>query len=117
LIQSKIIVIQIRRGGREARLGPAEFRLLDGLMQHPDRMFNREQVLDIVWGSDAYVEARTLDVDIGWLRKALNPAAQDDPHGALGRLFPGPRRPDRSRASRPFSAEVDAGSAKKMVSF
>jgi len=49
-----------------------EFRLLDHLMQHPGRVFSREQLLDAVWGSDVYVEARTVDVHVGRLRKALN---------------------------------------------
>ena len=56
----------------EMHLGPTEFRLLDYLMQHPGRVFSREQLLDAVWGSDVYVEARTVDVHIGRLRKALN---------------------------------------------
>ena len=70
---------RVRRGPREVRLGPTEFRLLDYLMQHPGRVFSREQLLDAVWGSDVYVEARTVDVHIGRLRKALNDGAADDP--------------------------------------
>jgi two-component system phosphate regulon response regulator PhoB len=70
---------RVRRGPREVRLGPTEFRLLDYLMQHPGRVFSREQLLDAVWGSDVYVEARTVDVHIGRLRKALNEGAEDDP--------------------------------------
>ncbi|MDP8916622.1 MAG: phosphate regulon transcriptional regulator PhoB [Pseudomonadota bacterium] len=62
---------RVRRDGREIHLGPTEFRLLDYLMQHPGRVFSREQLLDAVWGSDVYVEARTVDVHIGRLRKAL----------------------------------------------
>ncbi len=63
---------RVRRSGQEIHLGPTEFRLLDHLMQHPGRVFSREQLLDAVWGSDVYVEARTVDVHIGRLRKALN---------------------------------------------
>ena len=70
---------RVRRGPREVRLGPTEFRLLDYLMQHPGRVFSREQLLDAVWGSDVYVEARTVDVHIGRLRKALNEGEEDDP--------------------------------------
>ena len=70
---------RVRRGAREVRLGPTEFRLLDYLMQHPGRVFSREQLLDAVWGSDVYVEARTVDVHIGRLRKALNDGFDDDP--------------------------------------
>jgi two-component system phosphate regulon response regulator PhoB len=62
---------RVKRDGKEIHLGPTEFRLLDYLMQHPGRVFSREQLLDAVWGSDVYVEARTVDVHIGRLRKAL----------------------------------------------
>lgn len=70
---------RVKRAGKEIHLGPTEFRLLDYLMQHPGRVFSREQLLDAVWGSDVYVEARTVDVHIGRLRKALNQAVDDDP--------------------------------------
>jgi two-component system phosphate regulon response regulator PhoB len=70
---------RVKRGDREIHLGPTEFRLLDYLMQHPGRVFSREQLLDSVWGSDVYVEARTVDVHIGRLRKALNLTEEHDP--------------------------------------
>nr|WP_194247954.1 phosphate regulon transcriptional regulator PhoB [Caulobacter sp. RHG1] len=70
---------RVKRGGKEIHLGPTEFRLLDYLMQHPGRVFSREQLLDAVWGSDVYVEARTVDVHIGRLRKALNGDTDGDP--------------------------------------
>lgn len=70
---------RVRRAGREIRLGPTEFRLLDYLMQHPGRVFSREQLLDAVWGADVYVEARTVDVHIGRLRKAINNVHETDP--------------------------------------
>ena len=63
---------RVRRAGKEVHLGPTEFHLLDHLMKHPGRVFSREQLLDAVWGSDVYVEARTVDVHVGRLRKALN---------------------------------------------
>jgi len=63
---------RVRRAGKEVHLGPTEFRLLDHFMRHPGRVFSREQLLDAVWGSDVYVEARTVDVHVGRLRKALN---------------------------------------------
>ena len=62
---------RVKRAGKEVHLGPTEFRLLDHLMQHPGRVFSREQLLDSVWGSDVYVEVRTVDVHVGRLRKAL----------------------------------------------
>ena len=70
---------RVRRAGQEVHLGPTEFRLLDHLMQHPGRVFSREQLLDAVWGSDVYVEARTVDVHVGRLRKALNAHGTQDP--------------------------------------
>jgi two-component system phosphate regulon response regulator PhoB len=62
---------RVRRAGVEIHLGPTEFRLLDHFMQHPGRVFSREQLLDAVWGSDVYVEARTVDVHIRRLREKL----------------------------------------------
>jgi two-component system phosphate regulon response regulator PhoB len=70
---------RVRRAGREVHLGPTEFKLLDYLAQHPGRVFSREQLLDAVWGSDVYVEARTVDVHIGRLRKAVNRESEIDP--------------------------------------
>src|SRR5277367_5694497 len=70
---------RVRRGGVEVHLGPTEYRLLDHLIQHPGRVFSREQLLDAVWGSDVYVEARTVDVHVGRLRKALNIEGVGDP--------------------------------------
>ena len=70
---------RVRRGGREIHLGPTEYKLLDHLIQHPGRVFSREQLLYAVWGSDVYVEARTVDVHVGRLRKALNIDNTGDP--------------------------------------
>jgi len=70
---------RVRRAGRDIHLGPTEYRLLDHLMQFPGRVFSREQLLDSVWGSDVYVEARTVDVHVGRLRKALVINDERDP--------------------------------------
>ncbi|HUS53157.1 MAG TPA: phosphate regulon transcriptional regulator PhoB [Thermohalobaculum sp.] len=72
-------VKRVHRDGREIRLGPTEFRLLDCLLKRPGRVFSREQLLDMVWGRDVYVEARTVDVHVGRLRKALNRRGERDP--------------------------------------
>ena len=69
---------KVMRDGKEIHLGPTEFRLLDHLMQHPGRVFSREQLLNAVWGSDVFVEVRTVDVHIGRLRKALNKHKQGE---------------------------------------
>jgi two-component system phosphate regulon response regulator PhoB len=63
---------RVARGGKPIHLGPTEFRLLRYLMERPGRVFSREQLLDGVWGRDAEVELRTVDVHIRRLRKALN---------------------------------------------
>ena len=70
---------RVHRGSRDVHLGPTEFRILDHLMQHPGRVFSREQLLDAVWGSDVYVKAHTVDVHIGRLRKALMVGEESDP--------------------------------------
>ncbi len=70
---------RVTRNAVEIHLGPTEFRLLDYFIQHPGRVFSREQLLDAVWGSDVYVETRTVDVHIGRLRKALTKAGGEDP--------------------------------------
>jgi two-component system, OmpR family, phosphate regulon response regulator PhoB len=70
---------RVRRAGKELHLGPTEFRLIDHLAQNPGRVFSREQLLDAVWGRDIYIEARTVDVHIGRLRKAICPDGAFDP--------------------------------------
>jgi two-component system, OmpR family, phosphate regulon response regulator PhoB len=58
-------------GDKEVQIGPTEFRLLHFFMRHPERVYSRDQVLDQVWGSNVYIEERTVDVHIRRLRKAL----------------------------------------------
>ena len=70
---------RVKRAGKDVHLGPTEFRLLDYFMQHPGRVFSREQLLNAVWGTDVYVETRTVDVHIGRLRRALTTAEETDP--------------------------------------
>ena len=59
-------------------LGPTEFRLLRHLLEHPGRVFSREQLLDAVWGTDVYLESRTVDVHVRRLRQALNTGGRGD---------------------------------------
>jgi two-component system, OmpR family, phosphate regulon response regulator PhoB len=70
---------RVRRNGRELHLGPTEFRLLEFLMQNPGRVFSRETLLDKVWGSDIYIDERTVDVHVGRLRKVLSRQKERDP--------------------------------------
>lgn len=62
---------RVSANGNEIRLGPTEYRLLQFLMSHPDRVYSRSQLLDRIWGANVYVEERTVDVHIRRLRKAL----------------------------------------------
>ena len=70
---------RVRRAGREVHLAPTEFRLLEYLMRTPGRVFSREQLLTNIWGEDAYVDERRVDVFVGRLRKALNNSSGPDP--------------------------------------
>ena len=90
-----LVAHRVTRAGKPVHLGPTEFRLLRHFMEHPGRVFSREQLLDAVWGKDVYVEARTVDVHIRRLRMALNgdAARRPDPHRPRRRL-----RPRRTRA-------------------
>ena len=65
-------VHRVSRNGRPVHLGPTEFRLLEFFLQHPRRVFTREELLDAVWGKDIHVEPRTVDVHIRRLRKSIN---------------------------------------------
>ncbi len=60
-------------GIEPVKLGPTEFKLLNFFMTHPERVFDRAQLLDRVWGRNVYIEERTVDVHIRRLRKALAP--------------------------------------------
>jgi two-component system phosphate regulon response regulator PhoB len=60
--------------GRPLRLGPTEFRLLQYLMAHPERVHSRQQLLDKVWGDHVFIEERTVDVHVKRLRESLGAA-------------------------------------------
>lgn len=68
---------RVTSNGSKIEIAPTEYRLLRFLMTHPDRAFSRTQLLDQVWGDQAYVEERTVDVHIRRLRKALEPGGHD----------------------------------------
>jgi two-component system phosphate regulon response regulator PhoB len=67
-----------QRNDRALSLGPTEFRLLEFFMQHPRRVFSREELLNAVWGADIHVEPRTVDVHIRRLRKSINAQGELD---------------------------------------
>ncbi len=66
------ITKRIFRVDKEIKVGPTEFRLLDFLIKSPKRVYSREQLLNNIWGNEINVEARTVDVHIRRLRKAIN---------------------------------------------
>ncbi len=65
-------------GGKSVNPGPTEYRLLLFLMQHPNRVYTRSQLLDYVWGEDIYIEERTVDVHVLRLRKLLRQFSVDN---------------------------------------
>jgi len=69
---------KVKRGGETVSLGPTEFRLLKHFLEHPGWVFSRERLLDAVWGHDSDIEARTVDVHIRRLRKAINVGDRPD---------------------------------------
>ena len=56
------------------KLGPTEFKLLNYLMHHAERVHSRSQLLDRVWGDHVFIEERTVDVHVKRLREALGEA-------------------------------------------
>jgi two-component system phosphate regulon response regulator PhoB len=71
-IEMDTVAHKVRRGGTSIPLGPTEFRLLRHFLEHPGWVFSRERLLDSVWGHGSDIEARTVDVHIRRLRKAIN---------------------------------------------
>ncbi|MBL8260183.1 MAG: phosphate regulon transcriptional regulator PhoB [Candidatus Competibacteraceae bacterium] len=68
---------RVNAGATLLDMGPTEYRLLEFFMSHPERVYSRSQLLDRVWGSNVYVEERTVDVHIRRLRKVLEPHGYD----------------------------------------
>jgi len=62
---------RVSANGAVLEMGPTEFRLLQFFMAHPERVYSRAQLLDMVWSRGSFVEERTVDVHIRRLRKAL----------------------------------------------
>ena len=61
----------VQRDGKPVHLGPKEFGILECLMHEPGRVFSREELLEAVWGRNAFVDPRTVDVNVNRLRRAL----------------------------------------------
>jgi two-component system phosphate regulon response regulator PhoB len=69
---------RVRRAGNKVALGPTEFRMLRHFLEHPGRVFSRDRLLDAVWSHNAEIDARTVDVHVRRLRKALNEGGLPD---------------------------------------
>jgi two-component system phosphate regulon response regulator PhoB len=69
---------RVTAGSRQLLLGPVEFRLLNFLMHHPERVHSRSQLLDKVWGNHAILDERTVDAHVGRLRSALQPSGHGE---------------------------------------
>ena len=64
--------------GQSLNLGPTEYRLLQFFLTHQERVYSRDQILDYVWGSNVYLDERTVDVHIRRLRKAISVAGHEN---------------------------------------
>ena len=69
---------RVTAGAQQVALGRIEFRLLNFLMHHPERVHSRSQLLDKVWGSHVYLDERTVDTHVGRLRSALQPSGHQE---------------------------------------
>ena len=73
-VEMDLAAHRVRRAGLDIHLGPTEFRLLRHFMEHPGRVFSREQLLDAVWGVRYFGTTRTLDQCVAQLRKKIGDA-------------------------------------------
>jgi two-component system phosphate regulon response regulator PhoB len=77
-VEMDVVAHRVRRAGEPVALGPTEFRLLRHMLEHPARVFSRDRLLEAVWAHDGDIDARTVDVHIRRLRKALNAGGRPD---------------------------------------
>ncbi|MDG1532627.1 MAG: phosphate regulon transcriptional regulator PhoB [Paracoccaceae bacterium] len=74
-IEMNVETHRVYVSGKEAKLGPLEFKLLQTFLERPGRVFERDHLLDKIWGRSAYVDSRTVDVHVGRMRKSLGEEA------------------------------------------
>ena len=77
-IEMDVDAHRVRRAAKPVQLGPTEFRLLRHFMENPGRVFSRDRLLEAVWPHDPDIDARTVDVHVRRLRKALNEGGLPD---------------------------------------
>jgi two-component system phosphate regulon response regulator PhoB len=73
-----LAAFRVTRNGRNVHLGPTEFQLLRFLMQRPNRIFSREEIIHEIWGAAAAVDSRTVDVHVRRLRDAITREGEPD---------------------------------------
>jgi two-component system, OmpR family, phosphate regulon response regulator PhoB len=71
--------VRVRRRGKFVEMGPTDMRLLDLFMTHPGKVLGRQDILNSVWGQEALIHERTIDVHVWRLRQALLTAGRSDP--------------------------------------
>jgi two-component system, OmpR family, phosphate regulon response regulator PhoB len=77
-VEMDVVAHRVRRDGNPISLGPTEYRLLRHFLQNPEKLFSRQQLLEIVWPHNEDIELRTVDVHIRRLRQALDCAGGPD---------------------------------------
>ncbi|MDP9086821.1 MAG: phosphate regulon transcriptional regulator PhoB, partial [Pseudomonadota bacterium] len=77
-LEMNLAAHRVRRDGSPINLGPTEYRLLRHFLEHPGRVFSRQQLLETVWPHSEEIELRTVDVHIRRLRMALGEHGGDD---------------------------------------
>ncbi|MEO0537126.1 MAG: response regulator transcription factor [Cyanobacteria bacterium P01_A01_bin.123] len=65
--------LRVTVGDHEVNLSPKEFRILELFMQHPKRVWSREQLIEQIWGPEFMGDRKTVDVHIRWLREKIEP--------------------------------------------
>ncbi|MBJ6132098.1 winged helix-turn-helix domain-containing protein [Ochrobactrum sp. Q0168] len=86
--------VRVFRNGHRVKLTPLQFRLLEALMQKPEIVWSRQDLIDAVWGQGAIVEPRTVDIHIGHIRRALARHGQNLVRTAQGRGYSLDQRAD-----------------------
>ncbi|PCI51702.1 MAG: phosphate regulon transcriptional regulatory protein PhoB [Alphaproteobacteria bacterium] len=77
-VEMDLVKLRVTRDGDPVELASTEFRLLKALISYPGRVFSRNRLIDLAWGTTIYLEDRSVDVAVRRLRKALNEGGKAD---------------------------------------
>ena len=77
-VEMDLTTHRVHRNGKEIHLGPIEYKLLQHLLQAPEQVFSREDLISAAWPDNVYVRLRTVDIHVGRLRKALKSVDKRD---------------------------------------